>query len=196
LKKFLHANWALIVGISLPILVIIFFALATVIPAYMVAPPHYNLVFTTNDYYYNNNGLNFSVVDGKLKAQFICDDACATRRVWSNPGLYIFDVHTKQIRKIAVQLPMVAPNAKPFSVEVKIPELENVKIDPSNSAPDGYSFGYSSNDNGLMSDLFFGSRSSQAMITKNVNTIPITFDTGSRYNNIKLIGWITSDRGG
>lgn len=197
MKNVFKDNSVLLIGIILPIVMIIIFGLATVIPKYFVASPHYNLVFTTAYDPYSNNGLKIRVENGKLKAQFIYNNPVqATNNYAVKPTLYIFDVKSKTIREIYINLPVLTPDTKFFVQEINIPELNNVTIDESTIAPDGYQYNPANyNNSGLLSGLFYGARAGAPSISKNGYSIPITLDSQSSYYSVRFIGWIIPEEG-
>jgi hypothetical protein len=50
---FLKQHFSLVVGVALPLLLVLFFWIATVVPNLLVEPPQHDLIFTTNYYDYS-----------------------------------------------------------------------------------------------------------------------------------------------
>lgn len=195
MRSFFKDNIVLVVGAVLPIVVMLLFALATIIPAYFVAPPQYDLLFATG-YFENNNGLMLQVVNGKLDVQYRCSTFC-NKNNYVPQKLYLFETKTHAVQEINIVLPVVPPNSQSFAAPVVVPQLANFQIDPSLQAPDGYQWNTNRNEGGdLFGALFFGGYHNQLSISKNGNTIVIPLD-GGRYNyyNVKFIGWVISRKG-
>ena len=51
IPEFARQNAALVAGISLPIVVVVFFLLATSVPRLLVDPPRHDFLFVQNDAY-------------------------------------------------------------------------------------------------------------------------------------------------
>lgn len=103
MKKFLRENFVLAAGIALPLLLVIFFWLATWLPTLYVDPPQYDLLYTVRDYDYD--------APGNLAVRIEARDGQAVIRVyprWSsdynsryeNFRLYRFDVKTNRSHEI------------------------------------------------------------------------------------------------
>jgi hypothetical protein len=66
MKNFIKENLVLVIGLTLPLLIILLFFVATVIPKSMGTPSQYEMLFTTMKYDYQNKPdylLDFSVKD-------------------------------------------------------------------------------------------------------------------------------------
>lgn len=64
IKNFVKENLVLLIGLILPLLLIVLFFVATVIPKSMATPPQYEMLFTVVKYDYQNASdflLNYSV---------------------------------------------------------------------------------------------------------------------------------------
>ncbi|NOS95053.1 MAG: hypothetical protein HOP26_01355, partial [Methylotenera sp.] len=69
MKNFIKENLVLVIGLTLPLLLIVLFFVATVIPKVMGTPPQYEMLFTTNHYDYQNPAdylLEFAVKNQQL----------------------------------------------------------------------------------------------------------------------------------
>lgn len=196
MNKMFKENYVLIAGILLPIIMIFIFGLATFIPGFFVEAPKYDLLFSLGYNDYNKPKLVFNIVQGKLKTQLVCDKYCSASDMQNNTKLYIYDAKLKKSHEIQLSLPNIPSKEKSFTLEVSIPQVNNLKIDPAVEAPDGYVYNSGSDTSGLISDLFFRSSYNQPTIAKKGNNIEImpnlkNFD----YYNIKFIGWVLSNQG-
>ena len=91
-SHFLKDNLALIAGICLPVLLVLFFWIAMAIPKMTVPDPQYDLVYTADHYDYNaqvHGAVRLEVRDGTLRATFHSDDRHTYR---STPRIFYFDV--------------------------------------------------------------------------------------------------------
>jgi hypothetical protein len=192
MNYFFRENKILVVGILLPIIMMVIFGLASVIPKYLVSPPQYDLLVATDNY---NVFVKFDVVNGKLKAQYVCNNNCNVNP--TRPILYIFEAKSQKTREIKFDFPTIPNDTKSFSSEIIIPELQNVTIDTSTVAPDGYSYNSANYYYGdILSELFIGNNDRRPEIVKNGNVVSILPKAkGYSYYQIKFIGWIVSKQG-
>ena len=66
MKSFFRENPTIAFGLGLPLLLVVAFLLFSGIPALLVDPPQYDVVYAT-DYYNNQNGVQISVVNQKIQ---------------------------------------------------------------------------------------------------------------------------------
>ena len=191
LKNFIKENFVLVVGLALPVLLIILFFAASVVPKSMVAPPQYEMLFTETRYDSQSPyNMDFFIKDGALKA-----------RVWklTQPGatvnrkkLMAYDGKTQSVREIPYDVSKLGN--VPNMAEVSLDEFKNMKVDGSTKAPDGYEFengGYSSG--GLVGDIFGGGYHAGApRIKKDSAAFKIPNGSNNNYNyyDIQFIGWV------
>ena len=182
--SFIKEKPALAAGIGLPVLLIIFFTLATVIPQWMVAPPQYDVIFTVQDYQCigGEGKVHFDFAGGKIKAKYSypkkennyvnCGD---------NQKIYRFNAKNLISKEITFEIPAKKDAVSDWQ-QVEVGELQNLQIDNNPIAPDGYRFmdkgGYYSG--GLFP--FGGYTSYNGMsISKNGRAISLSPINGERY---------------
>lgn len=66
MKTFLKENPTIAFGLGLPLLLVLLFLLVSGIPTLLVAPPQYEVLYTTESYNYPN-GVQVSVVNDKVQ---------------------------------------------------------------------------------------------------------------------------------
>jgi hypothetical protein len=191
IKTTIKENLALVIGLSLPVLLIVLFFAATVIPKSMVAPPQYEMLFTVAKYDYANPPeyvLSYSVKDRRLMVT-----AKKTEGKTLNPSqnvLMAYDPKSNTSREM--QIDTSAAEAAPGAA-VAIEDVETFEIDTAAVSPDGYQLeGPNYQDGGLVGGLFGGGyRHSQYRITKGSVAYPLP-RTGQYdyYNQVHFIGWI------
>jgi hypothetical protein len=196
--EFLRKNTALSLGVGLPLLLVILFALASVLPRYFVAPPSHELLFAT-DYYDYSEGVRFEVKNQKLDVFYVGEKSTG----YSPPKFFRFNPKTMEVRQIRYELPDAVPtrdDTKPY-VENKtvypitLAETDGLKLYPELSAPDGYVFiagDYYRAGRGFLFDVFYspGYRAT-AMIAKSGNMISVPLPNEQSYvSGVKFIGWI------
>ena len=199
MKSFFRENPTIVFGLGLPLLLVVVFLLVSGIPALLVAPPKYDVLYATG---YNNypNGVQISVVNQKV--QVVYQGSMAG---FQKPRLWRYSPKTGGVREIAYMLPpgLVPPGKAPVTPEeaakitqIEVPDLAGLKVDSSSVSPDGYEF--SAGQNGYSGDvftgLFFGSRyNTEAVLTKQGRSIRLP-NSGNLYfsNQIRFIGWVVS----
>lgn len=96
--KFIKENIVLMLGISLPILLVAFFMIASSLPKYLVADPKYDLLFSDERYSY----LEFQVQQQKL---YMKVDPTRYQYQKSLPHLYRYSASTGKVEEITFQAP-------------------------------------------------------------------------------------------
>ncbi len=199
MKSFLRENPTIAFGLGLPLLLVVAFLLISGIPTLLVATPQYDVLYATQ-YYNNQNGVQISVI-GK-KVQVIYQGSVQNSR---KPLIWRYNPKTGAVQEIAFILPpgltlagnrSTAPAKVLQTTLIDVPDLEELVIDSSSIAPDGYEFSvgrdrYSGN---IFGGLFYSSRyRHEAVLKKNGRSIHLPNAVGRRYSrNTHFIGWIVS----
>src|SRR3979490_41541 len=100
-RGFLRDNIFLVAAVSLPLIVVAFFLLATAIPRWTVPLPAYDLLISAYDYNQTSRQMTveFGVRDGKVEATFRSDPV----NNYGQPSrLFVFDHNTMSAREITV----------------------------------------------------------------------------------------------
>lgn len=186
--RLIRNNPTIAAGILLPLLVALFFVLATVIPRWLVAPPQYDLLFTSNDYRPAPPAIEvrFDVVQNSLRARAYN----SVNNYQTVPRLYRFEHATDSVREIPVELPA---DGFDDGTILDIAELAGVTVSPASRAPDGYEVtnpGY--RRDGLMGLLFGRRHRSGLGIRKDGAVLDIPDYNGRRfyYGNVSFVGWV------
>jgi hypothetical protein len=175
------------------------FLLISGIPALLVEPPQYDVLYAT-EYYNYPNGVQVSVVNKKIQVVYQ-----GSAQGYQRPRLWRYSPKTGAVREIGFILPpgLTPPGQKPATPEeaakitpLEIPDLAGLTIDSSSVAPDGYEF--SAGTNGYSGDvftgLFYSSRyRNEAVLTKKGRSIRLP-NAGNIYfsNNTHFIGWVVA----
>ncbi len=178
-------NLLMLIGISLPLLVILLFLLATTLPRVLVAPPQHDFLFTSYVSAYPKvpaAGVTIDVYQGRARA-----------RLYRNQGsqvtkLFLFDHETSNVREIPISIPGEA-EALENGTEIRIPEVEGLQLDPSLRAPDGYEFrGPQYSGGGIFSELLGMRRRRRATIVKGGSVTPLPLDPPAY--SVNFLGWV------
>lgn len=178
-------NIALVVGISLPVLLVILFWLATVIPKMTVPDPQYDLVFSADHYDYSaqvKGVVRFDVSEGRLRATFHTDDRQTFRNI---PRIYYFDVSSGSTHEISLDLPGNLKDGE----RLNIPEARDYTISNETLAPDGYGFDASYRGGGGFF-FFDGGYRYRGTIKKEGRAIKIPNHGHNYQGNLHFLGWI------
>ena len=194
LKNFIKENFVLVVGLTLPVLLIVLFFVASVLPKSMAVPPQYEMLFTTTRYDYQNQppyNVDFFVRDGILKAR-VAKNKAQPGQTYNTKKLMAYDGKTQSVHEISYDTSKIGE--VPDGSEIIFDEFKNLKMDSSNKAPDGYAFdnsGYGSG--GMVTELFAGGYNrNSARVTKGAVSFKIpNSDNGNYYYyDVQFLGWV------
>ena len=184
-SHFLKDNLALIAGICLPVLLVLFFWIAMAIPKMTVPDPQYDLVYTADFYDYNaqvHGAVRLEVRDGTLRATFHSDERHTYR---STPRIFYFDVSAGSIHEISVDIPGDLQDGQVLD----IPEAAQYKLSKESLAPDGYSF--DANYRGGHGFFFFdGGYRYRGTIAKDGRAVKIPTHGNQYQGNLRFLGWV------
>ena len=96
MRKFIKENIVLSLGISLPLLLVVFFIAASEIPRFFIDDPKYDFLFSDQDY----SRVNFTISNGKVYAEINPDGYNATL-----PHLYRYFAATGKVEQVNFVLP-------------------------------------------------------------------------------------------
>ena len=199
MKSFLRDNPTIAFGLGLPLLLVVAFLLISGIPALLVEPPQYDVLYAT-EYYNYPNGVKISVVNQKVQVVYQGSSAG-----YQNPRLWRYSPKSGAVKEIGIMLPpgLAPPGQSPVTPEaaakitpIEVPDLAGLTIDSSSVAPDGYEF--SAGQNGYSGDvftgLFYSSRyRNEAVLTKKGRSIRLPNAGNMYYNNYThFVGWVVS----
>ena len=186
---FLKENIALVAGISLPVLLVIVFWIATAIPKMTVPDPQYDMIYAADYYDYNGpfrGTIKLGVRDDRLRATYHSTDSQNLR---SAPRLYYFDVSSGSTHELSVELPADLQDGQ----ELAIPEANGLELSKKSIAPDGYSFdGSYSSRSGF---FFFGSGYRyRGLIRKEGRAVKIPTHGHQYQGNLRFLAWVVPSK--
>lgn len=194
-KDLFKENLVLVIGLTLPLILILLFFVATVLPKSMAEPPQFVMLFSTSQYGAQNPlpySISFVVKEGALKARISKNDT--KNNNYYTRRLLAYDGKTDSVREIAYDVSKMDGAAN--GSEIVIDETRNMDIDTSNKAPDGYAFdGPSYNHGGLVPELFVsghrnrGPRVKKGMVAYKVPNITNNY---YYYGDVQFIGWVVA----
>jgi hypothetical protein len=191
MKEFIRKNLMIVVSIALPLLVILFFALASIIPGIFATPPEYDLLLSLHDRATPKASqlkYDFVIRNGRLKVELSKKDA---NHYEGNPRLFLYQHESGETKEISLQIPQ-DPGDLTESKEIPVPEFADNKISDTLRAPDGYEFRGRSSGGGVMTELFGGRRNrTDVTIANGGAIIRVRLPTSDYwYNNVRFVGWV------
>ena len=123
MNKFIKDNIVLVLGISLPLLLVALFALASTLPALFVEDPKHDFVFSDNNY----GQLRFEVVNEKLHLRQIPNQYAAPVEP---PLLYRYVAATGKTQKLSYKLPEMPRLPVQGINNVNVNTNINIPVDP------------------------------------------------------------------
>lgn len=188
MKNWIKENLVLVIGLALPVLLIVLFFVATVIPKMNSTPPQYEVLFSVQDYsnqIQKEYNVDFKVKDKQLmiKAKKVDDKNYS----YNHKKLMAYDAKTEVMREITFDDSKFSDGA-----EMVLEETQNMTIDTAMVAPDGYMLeNQHYSNNGLVGGLFGGGQNSGYRLKKGsvgykINSVQNNYN----YYQLSFIGWI------
>ncbi len=200
MKSFFRENPTIAFGLGLPLLLVALFLLISGIPALLVAPPQYDVLYATEFYNNNTNGVQVSVANQQVQVFYQGNVAG-----YQKPRLWRYSPKTGGVREISYMLPpnLLPPGNAPVQPAdaakvtlLEVPDVAGVKVDSSSVAPDGYAFNTGENGYGgdAFTGIFYSARyHNDVVLTKNGRSIRLPNASNMYYgNNTHFIGWVVS----
>lgn len=179
-------NWALIVGLLLPILMVGVFYVVPYITGIFVAPPQYDFLYSSKDYSYGDAVL---IKDFKIMNDFlIVKIKNSYNHPQKIPSIYRFEVKTMRSYPIHfTDLDELLPHEQK---EFILKGISIKEFNQSTTAPDGYEIKKPDNFN-FLGGLFFSQQNSFLFaISKNGRVIPIKKTLRTSYYSTNFLGWL------
>lgn len=188
MKNFIKENLVLVIGLALPVLLIVLFFAATVIPKMYSTPPQYEVLFSVQDYGYQNKPdytIDFNVKNQQLMVKVKKTDG--KDNYYNSKKLMAYDAKNEVMREIVIDTSQFKGDA-----EILLAETKNMMIDTAMVAPDGYMMeNQRYGNNGLVGGLFGGGRNSGYRLKKGSVGYKInTLQNNYYYDQLHFIGWV------
>jgi len=194
---FLRKNAFVVAAVCLPLLVVVFFVLASIVPRRLVAPPAYDLLIRANEVEAQPNSrvaVDFGVRDGRVEVVVrpLAAGGFATRS-----RLFLFDHATMNVSEVPVDMPeqieYLRENDPPRTRPVTA--LSGRRVLVQLRAPDGYQLQDRNTGNaGIVGELFGMRRyGSELSVVNRGRVVPIRLPLGFQqiyYAPISFVGWV------
>jgi hypothetical protein len=190
MKNWLKENLVLAIGLTLPLLLILLFFVATVLPKSFGQPPQYEMLFTIVKYDYQIKPeyvFDFNVKNQQLMVKTKKYDE--KNNTNSSRILMAYDGKTETTREIKIDASKFSDGA-----EVVLEETKDMSIDASIVSPDGYTLsGPNYSSGGLLGGLLMGGYNSNGGYSikkggvgyKVSGLLPEYY-----YNQLQFVGWV------
>lgn len=192
--KLLRENIALVVGALLPIVVVVFFLLATYIPRYLVDPPQHDFLFVEKhtEYHTEEHPRVSCEIEIDSERRLSVRAFTTKPRSWtSRPRLFLYEHASGQVREIRLSLPRAIENSE-AGVAVDVPEFADQVIDSRRIAPDGYEVLDPRRSRGFLVGLFYRSGQRNLAIGKNGAVVAVPSGGASRWPDVRFLGWVVT----
>ena len=191
--KFVKDNLVLVVGLTVPVLLMAGFLAVSALPDRLSDPPQYDLVFSTNDYPSTPVPINVRLVvkDGELVAQYIRPPGQqGSYAVWKK--LFLYEASSRRVRQLTFGFPsdMAAIEG---TREESVASAIGLVLDTTLQSPDGYELAFGDRrGGGLLLELFGGSRGYEPRLRKGSRSVPIAPGGGASfdYGGVEFVGWV------
>ena len=183
-STFIKENRVLIVGATMPLLLVALLGLAKIIPHYSVAPPVYKALYTSSAW----NGVSSEVrvlVNSKnqLDVDFRKDE-----KSYSKAYVYLYDPKTNKVDTTEISLADddTAPALKKF---------QTLTLSTQETAPDGYVWtDYRPGGRSFATWIFMsGTPRDGPFLVKNNNVIKIENSPTETYVSYRFLGWVLAE---
>lgn len=191
MKSFLRENLMIVVSVTLPLLVVIFFALASILPGWYSTPPEHDLLLSLQGRAIAKASpvtISLVVKDGQLTALIVKSENPSYQ---NNRRLFRYEHLTGDVREVNIPIPENIAELEEGS-EIPIPGFAALRVSDALKAPDGYEFRGRRRGGGLMTELFGGSRNrTDVSIEKNGSIVRVRLPASDHYyNDVRLVGWV------
>jgi hypothetical protein len=196
--RFLRENAFLTAAVCLPLVVVVFFVLASVIPRWAVAPPIYDLLIRVNDVYAQATSrvsVDYAVRDGGVDV-VVKPLPAGGYNTSARSRLFLFDHATMSISEVTVEMPDHFEDLQEHDPPLtrRITALAGRRVLDHLRAPDGYQLEHrGSRGAGIVGELFGMSRygAEMALVNKG-RVIPVKLPLAVQdvyYAPITFVGW-------
>lgn len=167
-------NITLIIGVSIPILMILFVAGSIYLPGLFIKPQFSFLYASGDNYYYGQQ--QYSVQDGMIvKNEIKPPEDNTYNPPREETKLYIYDVVKNESRKVSFE------------------EVQTLNLDSNQKSPDGFEVVYGSHGDGFFPFFFWSETDYTTRYLKGNNVskkINLQLNGSHYYNNFRFLGWI------
>lgn len=191
--KFVKDNLVLVVGVTLPLLLMAGFLAVSALPGSLAEPPKFDLLFSSTEYppMPVPVGVRFMVKDGVLVAQYTKPPGQSNVGVWKK--LFLYEAASRRVRPLALGFPADIA-AIETTREEPVASAAGLRVDSTLQSPDGYELAFGDRrGGGLLLELFGGSRGYEPRLRNGSRSMPLPPVAGEPflYGAVEFVGWVT-----
>ncbi len=193
MKRFLKENFVVILGISLPVILIAAFMVAQSFEKVLYDPPRYAVIFKGG----GDNLFQATVENNRLQLRFNTAASTNDRQLQyarTNPlVLHLFSPQTGKLETFRIDAPEGAATDQPVTLDVPA-QLAALTLDHKMTAPDGFHLtGHRSDSGGLFTEIFTSTRRNFGTAYRKDNyTYRIPHYTGY-FHESRFVGWVIEE---
>jgi hypothetical protein len=189
MRTFVRDNFAILIGLALPIVVAAFFLLANYWGRVSLEPPAHDALLRT----YSGGGatramrIEIDVAGERLRVRaFKTDyDGRAITYAAAQPRLLLWSHDTETVRELSFEVPADFVDGS----ELRIPELEGRRLSTAVRSPDGYEIGTTGYRNGLFG-LFFDRSTPRLVLEKDGAKRALPLPSTLPYWDVQFVAWV------
>jgi len=194
--KFIRENLVLVIGLTVPVLLMAGFMAVSALPDRLSDPPQYDLVFTTNEYPSTPVPITVRLIvkGGALVAQYSRPPGqTGPFGVWKK--LFVYEGSSRRVRQLTLGFPTDMGTLEGTREEA-VASAAQFKLDTTLQSPDGYELAYGDRGGGgLLLEIFGGSRGYEPRLRKGSRSVPLSPGVGQPafdYGGVEFVGWVTA----
>lgn len=190
MNRVMQENYALILGITLPLALMIIFFIAGRTAEVATADPLHDLVYVADYYEGPNQPYSIGIDNGKIEIRFRPQGE--KEPYYNTPRIYVFDHTTLTARPVDIDFKNIVDSKV---VDPDLDALNRKTLSTAAESPDGYRFEYNtrSSSGGIAGEFFgFGrSYNGNYVLAKGARIIPLKGDQPAY--QAKFLAWVTGD---
>jgi hypothetical protein len=192
MRALLRENVAVIIGITLPMVVVLLFVLATELPKLFVEPPRHELLLVAqmSRQYERPVRLEIATTEGQLRVRaFKLEPQQGFVPFYPVPRLFVWSPAAHELREIEIVVPDDLDTLDD-GAQIPVPELAARPISTALRSPDGYEFRRTSRSGAGIFGMLFGGGSQRLVIEKSGATVTIEPPSDASIWSVEFLGWI------
>ena len=192
LTELLKRHLVVLLGISLPLGLVVFLAIARSLSVSAIPDPEHDLLFVNRGW--NDVPVKFQIREERLQVRYVPHEDEAERRRKNNvPTLYYVDVSEQSAREIPFDIPRDDEGEPATEAAIiEVPELAALRFSDAQTAPDGYRLVSEHDSGGLIREIWGGRSHRNIVLRNDSRRLPV--QEVERAYNMEVIGWVIDDQ--
>lgn len=189
MRKFVRDNFAILIGLALPIVVAVFFLVANYWGRASLEPPQHDAVLRT----YSGGSasramrIEIDVIGERLRVRAFKTeyDGRPITYTPAQPRLLLWSHASETVRELTLEV----PDDFVDGTELRVPELEGRRLSTVSRSPDGYEIGTTGYRGGLFG-LFVDRSSPRLVLEKNGARRALPLPSTVPYWDVQFLAWV------